>query len=297
MAFDPQKEDKKTLTFKEAMVKGSFFNSRHDKGIILGKRLAEILQVKLGRKVVYTMSDKNGEMVSGLARVRGYISTGVASLDSNICLLTLDSIRKVVGLGKDEATQLAIFISDQRISSRVANQLSPNLKKGIVALAWHQVQPELAGFISMKVSGTVFFEIIIMLLVAAGIFNTIFVSVMERLREFGILMALGFSPAKLFILVTWESLWLGITGLIASALITAWPYHYLNTKGIDLTAMVGKGGTEISGVAVDPIMRVSIYPENALIIGLVVLGATLLSGIYPAWKAGRVEPVEAIKLV
>jgi ABC-type lipoprotein release transport system permease subunit len=141
-------------------------------------------------------------------------------------------------------------------------------------------------------------EVIIMILVAAGIFNTLFVSVMERLREFGIMTAIGFSPSSLFGLVMFESLWLGVTGLVGAALVTAGPYYYLATRGIDISAMIGEGGSnEVAGVAVTTMMHVAIYPENLLVIGLAALLATLLSGVYPAWHAGRVVPVDTIRLV
>jgi len=111
------------------------------------------------------------------------------------------------------------------------------------------------------------------------------------------MMAIGFSPGRLFRLVMWESLWVSLVGIVLAALATAWPYHYFNTKGIDMSEMVSKGGAEVAGVAIDPVMRVAIYPENALFIAAAAVGATLLSGLYPAWRAGRVVPVESIKLV
>jgi ABC-type lipoprotein release transport system permease subunit len=138
-----------------------------------------------------------------------------------------------------------------------------------------------------------------MLLVAAGIFNTLFVSVMERVREFGIMLAIGFSPARLFGLVMFESLWLGLTGLGCAALVVAWPYYYLNSVGIDISEMLGLDGqaTEIAGVSITSVMRAEIYFENLVIIAGAALLATLLAGLYPAWKAGRIAPVESIKLV
>jgi ABC-type lipoprotein release transport system permease subunit len=149
----------------------------------------------------------------------------------------------------------------------------------------------------MKVSSTIFMEMVIMVLIAAGIFNTIFVSVMERMREFGILMAIGFSPGRLFRLIVWESLWLGMVGLAVAVAITALPYYLMSTKGLDMSESFGKNGSEIAGVAFEPILYVNIFPENAVAIALAILLATVLSGIYPAWRAGRVVPVESIRIV
>jgi ABC-type lipoprotein release transport system permease subunit len=297
IAFDPEAEDPDTLSLLEALSEGEMFASGRDGGIILGKRLAENLDAGLGRKVVYTLTDKNGEIVQEAVRVSGIIRTGAPSVDAALCLLPIDSLREALGYGPDEAVQVGIFLRDHRKSDAVARRLGDTLGGRVAALPWHQLQPELSGFITMKVVGARFMEVIIMILVAAGIFNTLFVSVMERVREFGIMMAIGFSPARLFGLVMWESLWLGLVGLALAAAVTAGPYYYMATVGIDLSEQMGGGSGEVAGVAVSPVMYVHIYPENLVVIASAALLATLLSGLYPAWKAGRITPVESIRLV
>ena len=112
------------------------------------------------------------------------------------------------------------------------------------------------------------------------------------------MMAIGYSPWQLFTLVMIESAWVAVCGLALAAVVTAWPYYYFFTTGIDMTMMVGKsGGAEVAGVAMQPIMKVAIFPENLLLIVLAVFTATMAAGLYPAWRAGRVSPVESIKLV
>jgi len=297
VAFDPTVEDESTLAVLEAIVEGKPFSSPADRGIILGEKLATNLGVELGDRVVYTLTDKSGEIVSGLGRLSGIIRTGAPSADRGLAILPIDAVREVLGYAPDEAIQLAIFISDRRLSGVVADEVFRVLDGDATALPWFEVQPELAGFISMKVIGARVMEVVIAILVAAGIFNTLFVSVMERLREFGILMALGFSPGRLFRLVMWESLWLALIGLVGAAVVTAGPYYYMANTGIDISAMLGDQGTEIAGVAINDTFRAGIYAESLTFIVIAAVIAVLLSGVYPAWKAGRVEPVETIKLV
>jgi ABC-type lipoprotein release transport system permease subunit len=297
IAFDPKAEDQTTLAVMDEIAEGKMFDSSRDRGIVLGASLADNLRAGLGKKVVYTLTDKHGEIVNGLARVSGIIRTGSPTVDRGLCLLPIDTVRGVLGYAPDEATQVALFLDDNRNSQNVKLRMKEALGTGPGVHTWDETQPELAGFISMKVGGTKVFEIIIMILVAAGIFNTMFISVMERLREFGIMTAIGFSPGSLFRLVMWESLWLGLMGLVFAVILTAYPYYYLNTQGFDMSAMVSKQGVEVAGVFIDPIMYVAIYVENAFAIAAAVLLATLASGLYPAWRAGRVVPVETIKLV
>ncbi|MFH1809420.1 MAG: FtsX-like permease family protein [Pseudomonadota bacterium] len=299
IAYDPAVEGTETLSILEAITQGELFKRASDKGIILGERLAKNLGAEMGTKIVYTLTDKNGDIVSGMARVSGLVRTNSPAVDLGLCFLPLDAVRTTLGYAPDETIQVAVFIDSQRRADEMQTKIQSLLDDGSVALTWKQTQPDLDSFIMLKKGGGTFFSVLMLLLCAAGIFNTLFVSVMERLREFGILVAVGFSPRKLFSLVMLESLWLGIVGLVASVLVVAWPYYFFSTKGIDLTEVYTQSGqkADIAGVGMSMVLKVGLYPESAIAIVVAVLGAVLLSGLYPAYKAGRVEPVEVIKLV
>ena len=298
LAVSPEDEDEQTLSLLEAIVEGEFFRTASDPGIILGARLASNLDVELGSKVVYTLTDKEGEIVSALARVSGIIRTGSPSVDGGICLLPIDTVREVIGFAPDEAIQIATFIDDQRRSDAVVTNLRSELTDGVVALPWYELQPELATFIAMKVGGSQVMMLLVAVLVAAGIFNTLFASVMERIREFGIMLAVGFSPGQLFRLVMLESTWLAVVGLVGAAVVTVGPYLYLSSTGLDMTALLGdQADLEIAGVGFSAVLKVGIFPENIVLIGVLALLAVLLSGVYPAWRAGHADPVEVLRLV
>jgi ABC-type lipoprotein release transport system permease subunit len=298
IGIDPARETSDTFGLLDAKWEGEPLHAADQaRAVVLGKALAENLGAELGSKVVYTMTDRNGEIVSGLARVVGLVETGAPSLDASLCLLPIDVVRRHLGYAEGEATMVAVFLRDHRDAEAVAAALGPRAPEGAVALTWAEAQPDLAGFIAMKQGGAKIFEIIIMVLLAAGIFNTLFVSVMERLRELGIMAAVGFSPRQLFALVMWESIWLALVGLVGSVVVIAGPYWYLATNGIDYSAMLGSSGAEVAGVAMAPILYVRLYPESVLVIAAAVVLATLASGLYPAWRAGRADPAEAVRLV
>jgi ABC-type lipoprotein release transport system permease subunit len=297
VAFDPTDETEDTLAFLEGVQDGQLFEAPDSRGILIGERLGELMNVGMGDKIVYTLMDRHGEIVAGMERVSGIVSTGAPSVDAGLVLLPIDRVRGVIDYAPDEATQVAVFISDSRRSERVAAALQPSIGAAD-ALTWEQVQPELKGFIGMKVGGARFMELVIMILVAAGIFNTLFVSVMERMREFGIMRAIGYSPGQITALVMWESLLLALVGLAVGGLVTIGPYSYLAANGIDLSEVYAQAGTvEVAGVGFDMTLHIGIFPENVAIIAAFVVCATLAAGLYPAWKAGRVSPVETIKLV
>ncbi len=297
IAVSPEQEDHETLSLLDAIVEGEFFSSSTDGGIILGERLASNLDVELGSKLVYTLTDKEGEIVSALARVSGIVRTGSPSVDASICLLPIDTVREVIGFAPDEAIQIAAFVDDQRASDAVVADLAAEAPEDVAVLAWHELQPDLAVFIAMKVGGAKVMMLVLAALVAAGIFNTLFVSVMERLREFGIMLAVGFSPGQLFRLIMLESAWLAVIGLAASAAVTVGPYLYLASTGIDISGMIPADQVEVAGVGMSTVLRVGIYGENVALIGVSALVAILLSGVYPAWRAGQADPVETIRLV
>jgi ABC-type lipoprotein release transport system permease subunit len=295
VALDPALDDEKSFAPLGQIVEGKLFSD--DRGIVLGKILAHNLGATLGKKVVYTLTDKKGDIVSGLGRVTGILETGAPSADAALCLLPIGAVRALIGYGPDEATQLAVYLGDQRAAPGAAKRLRALVPPGATALDWAEVNPDLAGFVTVKIVGSDVIEAFVVLLIAAGIFNTLFVSVMERLREFGILLAIGFSPGRLFRLVIWESLWLALVGLLSGMVVTAPLYWYLHTHGIDMTAQVGGNRVEIAGAVMSMVVRATVFPDHAVIIAAAIIGVTLLSGLYPAWRAARVQPVEAIKLV
>ncbi len=300
IAYDPTQESEDTLEWTDGLIEGELFTRPDDDGIILGKVLAENLEAELGDKVVFTLTDKGGEIVSGMERLSGIVTTGAESTDAAIVLLPIDTVRDVVGYDPDESTQVAIFLDNGRRTLTARERIQELVSGNVAVLTWDELQPEIKTFIAMKKGGGLVMSIVIAILVAAGIFNTIFMSVMERIREFGIMVAVGYSPGQIFGLVMAESGIFAALGLILSVALTAPLYLYLNKNGLDMTAtyqQMGMTSMDISGVGFDPVMPFGVFPEHMLAIALSIVLATMLAGLYPAWKAGRVEPVESINLV
>jgi len=296
IAFDPEAETEETMEFAQNIVDGELFAAADSRGIVLGTVLADNLQAELGDKIVYTLTDRNGEIVNGMERLVGTVSTGASSTDAGLVLLPLDTVKGVVGFTEGETTQVAVFLDDGRQSMDVAGRLAPRIAGESTVLTWDEVQPEIKAFVAMKVGSGRIMEGVIGLLVAAGIFNTIFMSVLERSREFGIMRAIGFTPRQLFGLVMLESAFLSAIGLLACLAITLPVYIPLHDTGIDMTEVYAQqgGAVDIAGVSMDMVLRIGLYPESAAAIAVSIIGATMLAGLYPAWKAGRVDPVEAI---
>lgn len=297
IGLDPRRESATTLAALGGIAVGAMFDPDDSHGALFGEDLARHLGVELGSKVVFTLTDRNGEIVTGLLRVRGLLRTGSPDADAGLVVTQLATLQRALGYGAEDATMVAVLVQDQRATAAVARALLPLQTEARVVRTWHETMAELSGFIDMKLSGALFMQGLVLLLVAAGIFNALLVSVMERMREFGILTAIGWGRGQLFGLVMLESLWIGLCGLLATALVAAWPYHHLSTEGFTLPVVDASQATQVANVMMDPTFYVRIAPENLAIIVCAVLAATLLSGVLPAWIAGRVNPVDAIKLV
>jgi ABC-type lipoprotein release transport system permease subunit len=297
IAVDPAIEKQNDNVFLQAIVEGELPQASDERGIVLGIELARKLGVKLGKKVIYTTTDKNGEIVSDIGRVSGLFHTGADELDGALAILPLAKAQQVLGYQPDEVNLIALTLNDQRHSVEMQQRLQkmPVFENAEV-LNWQQTQPDLAGMIAVDKSGNYISQLLIALLVAAGILNTMLMSVLERVREFGVMIALGMSPYRLFMMVILESFWLAWLGLIIGTIVTIPWYWYMYTTGIDLSGAYGEGFS-FGGVLIDTTFKLRLFGESVVAILLVLFGLAMLSGAYPAWRAGRVPAVESLKTI
>jgi len=295
IAIDPAKENANNNLFIESLTDGEMLSTTNGKGIVMGVDLARKLKLNLGKKVVYTTTDINGDIVSAVARVSGIFRTGVAEVDGGMALLPMQSIQKVLGYASDEVSLIAVSLVDQRISHALRGRMQGQPEfEHVEVLNWQQTQPDLAGMIAVDKSANRISQLMISLLIAAGILNTMLMSVLERIREFGVMMALGMSPRSLFSLVILESFWLAVIGLIIGIIVTIPWYLYMAETGIDLTSAYGDDFS-FGGVLLDTVFKIRLFKESIIGILIGLFGLALLSGVYPAWRAGRIPPVESLK--
>ena len=295
MGIDPAQESPEQNLLIRSLVQGEVFSGKDSRGVVVGSKIAEKLNLRIGKKLVYTTTDVSGEIVSEIARVTGIFKTGVNEVDGGMVLLPINSVRTTLHYDAQDATLLAVIINDQRYAERMRDTIS--LAEGdpqIEVLSWQQTQAEMAGLITMDRSGNYISQFLIGLLIAAGILNTLLMSVLERTREFGVMMAVGMSPRTLFMLVVVESLWLAIIGIVIGIIITAPWYAYLYYVGLDFSGAIGEDYSA-GGILVDPLIRIRLYKESIIAILTGVFSLTLLAGLYPAWRAGRIPPVESLK--
>jgi ABC-type lipoprotein release transport system permease subunit len=294
LGIDPGTESATHNLLLRSLVEGELF-ARQGRGVLVGSKLAEQLNLRLGKKLVYTTTDSHGDIVSEIARVSGIFRTGADAVDGSTAVLPIDALRRTLNYAPGEASLVAVLIDDQRHASAMSETIAARFgDPQREVLPWQRTQPEIAGVVAMDRSGNYISQLLVGLLVAAGILNTLLMSVLERTREFGVMMALGMAPRTLFRLVLSESLWLALLGLGLGVIITMPWFLYLYHVGIDFSAAIGQDYSA-GGVLVDPVLRIRLYRESVLAILSGVLALTLSSGLYPAWRAARVPPVQSLK--
>ena len=262
---------------------------------VIGKRLLDDLKLAVGLKLVVTAQHRDGTLHSELLRVRGVVKTGIADVDGSLLMVGRDRAAQLAGM-PGEIHELAIILDRAADESRVFPALATLTanRRELSAVSWTTAMPNLANAIKLDYASQKFIFVIILLIVTIGVVNTLLMSVMERLREFGVVLALGSSPARLRRLVLLEALLLGTVAAAVGCLLGALTTWYLVEVGIDLKSLIPET-LEFGGVVFDPVLRATWDLSWMARITVYVIGLTLLAALYPAIKAGRVTPAEAMR--
>ncbi|OIQ00885.1 MAG: hypothetical protein AUK35_01560 [Zetaproteobacteria bacterium CG2_30_46_52] len=292
--------DQRALMLQPSITHGYWLEADDIRGIIIGDGMARKLKVSIGSKVVIMAGKQGGDSQSQLARVRGIFDSKIEALDDYLMLCNISLARLyLVGEGADASlepvTRFALYLDDPNTMEHVKHQLQTALEdKHTVVLDWQQMMPDLVQFIIVDDAGNYVFLMLILIMVVFGILNTVLMSVLERTREFGLLRALGLSRRYLLLLVFCESLLLSAVAVGLGWLFGGAVHLWFSTYGLDITAMMG-GNTAMMGTFMDPVIYTELSWSRITQLTLIIFTATLGSGIYPAIKAARVTPVEALR--
>jgi len=294
IGVDPERE-RQINPFLKSLPEDAMIRSVDSRDAVVGARLLDELQIKPGQKFVVTAQHQDGTLHSELLHVRGVVSSGMKDIDGSLILVGRERAGLLTG-SSGSVHELAVILSDPSYEKSVHGQITTMLAAhpGIEAVNWERAMPNLANAIKLDYSSQKFIFIIILLIVTIGVVNTLLMSVMERMREFGVILALGSKPMTLRGMIMLEALSLGLLAATLGTLLGSLATWYLVAVGIDLADLVPET-LEFGGVVFDPIMRASWNPGWMIQIALYVVGLTLLAALYPAIKAGRITPVEGMR--
>ena len=275
------------------LVEGVYLDGSPD-GIVLGSGLAESLDVGLGDKVVL-MAKGRGEMASRLFRVSGLFTTGLDDIDGFCGQVTLGAAQEMLGLD-DGANQVAAHLPASRRSQSAKAEVQATFPgDDVEVLAWEEALPQLAEYAAYYRTQIYIMFAVMFTMVALGIVNTVLMSVLERMREFGVLLSLGASPQSLALLVVTESALLGVVSVAAGTmygLLVNWP---LQVYGWDISDFFGGKTVEIAGFAMETYVQSDLDPSKVVMFAALAFLVTVAAAVYPAYKAATLLPVECLQ--
>lgn len=296
IGINPADERDRLLVLRHIKT-GATLPSAQGGKVLVGNLMARQLELGIGKKLVLTTTDRHGNVVTGLLKVCGIFSSGVDEVDRYVIIVPIDYLRTLIGYAPDEATQVAIFLQDFLNTPAMSSALSGLARAhGGVALPWTEVMSDVAGVITMDKVGNYFLQVFVFMVVGAGILNTMLMGVMERMREFGVMIAVGMSPRKIWSLIMLEAFWLAVVGILVGIVVSIPVYWYLYAYGIDLSQMMSEKQVA-GGVLFELFIKARFRFDHAMIIFGGVFAMILASGIYPAFLAARTSPIETMKTI
>ncbi|NNJ12500.1 ABC transporter permease [Chloroflexales bacterium ZM16-3] len=273
---------------RDSVVAGDFLAADDRSGILVGERMAKSMNIGVGQDVSLTVVDSDGEADEGIFTVRGLFSTGIPSYDEGTVLMPL-SKAQAFARADGRASSIMILLDSQEATDSVAAALqSPDTQ----VLTWRDLNQ---AFLQTMEAGLAFYYIldgIVILIVAVIIANTLLMSVFERIREMGILAALGMKGRHLTQMLLLEAAVLGLVGIGVGLALGLSGVAYLTYVGIYIGDIASSAG---SGVALGSTIHGRFVPGTFAGISLSTLVIVMLSALYPAWYAAHLEPVAALR--
>ena len=282
-------EQEARVTHLDSMItEGAYFEGIRKNPIVIGSKLAETLKVKVRSKVVLTFNDANGNITAAAFRIAGIVSSSSLSISEGYAFVRQQDLGRVLGM-EGKVHEIAAITDPLIDESTVVEAYSAKYPNDL-AESWREISPELAYMEEMYSSMLYVLMGIIMVALVFGIVNTMLMAVLERFRELGMLMAVGMTRIRVFLMVMLETLYLGIIGAPFGLLLGWLTISYYARVGVDMSNYAE--GLESFGYSsiLYPYVQGSVYPQ----IVIAVLITAFIGAIYPAWKAVKLKPVEAL---
>ena len=286
VGIDPEAEQ--GLSFiPEAVHEGTYLDRKSGSDVLLGRKLAQRLRTGVGKRVVILSQAANGEIAERGFRIVGLFDTEQEQDEKSFVFVPRATAQSMLGMGSD-ISEISFILDDvAKVPMFLAQirQVAPQLD----AVSWSQLEPFTQAILDISNGTVALWTVIMFILVAFGIVNTLLMAVFERMREFGLVQALGLRPRLLLVEVLLESAFLIGLGVLAGVVVGIATLLYFR-NGLNLSAVA-------QGSALFGIGR-TLYPHvnghlTALIAAFVWLMG-ILTSLYPAWRASREVPVATI---
>ncbi|QOY55257.1 ABC transporter permease [Candidatus Sulfurimonas marisnigri] len=277
-------EEEKFGAFSEFLKEGNI--NLQKRGAVIGIELAKTLKVRIGSKVIFSTQDSSGEINSIALRIRAIIQTTNISLDSSGIFIDINQLHKLLGTTSKEATQISVKSKNKKLYGTLKEKYSHLDVKSFLEL-----QPMIKQMEDMMVIFNSITFSIVMSVVFIGIFGVMYVSVLDRIREFGIMIGIGMHYKYIRLQIFLEAIVVGLLGYLGGAFLGAILLMYLKDYGLDLSSF--SDALEMWGyeAVIYGTIKLSYFTTTFLAI----MSASLLSVLIPLRKIKKLNPIEVIK--
>ena len=289
VGLDPRTE-KEVSEIDDAVIEGSYFGGKDERDLLIGSKLAELLQVAIGDRVVVTVAQAgSGALSQELFRVSGIYRFNIAEMDRGMAFVRLEKAQEMLGIGRN-AHEIALVFADSRFASDPDFFFWKKYSRfGNEAAGWPAILPQMEAAFELSRFSTYLAGLILFGVVALGIINTLFMSLHERMFEFGVLRAVGTRPLRIAQLIVFEAASLAVLSIVMGCIMGLIVTSITAGIGFDYT------GIEYVGVTfrklIYPVLRIRQFIEYPLWLFLF----TTLVGLYPAIYAAKMLPSTAMR--
>lgn len=275
----------------DKLVEGQWIQSGQGNKLAMGKKLADKLGLSLGSRLVITTQGADEELISLAFRVEGIFRTGHRAIDEMQVFLDKEVLADALGLPSGSWHEMALLHADAHALEGDRVVLQEALGKKIEAASWTTLAPELGYADEMMANTLLIFMAIILLALAFGIINNMLMAVLERRRELGMLMAVGMNRLRIFGMVMLETLFISLIGGPLGIGLGYLTNAILQQRGMDLSFY--SEGLEEYGIdtVIYPLLEAHWYGQLALMVAL----TALISGLFPAIRALKMNPIETMR--
>lgn len=279
-----------TLKIGERMQEGTFLDSKLSYPIVVGKKLAEELHLKLKSKIQISFTNIDASQITKNFKVCGIYSVGNDNYEQYNVFVPQSKIEKLTGV--DLKHEIIIRTTTPEAAKLLATSLQEKTPDNLVQ-SYAERYPEIAYMEEMMGTSMFIVMSIIVFALLFGIVNTLTMSILERKRELGILQAVGMRAGKIRLMIVLESVIYGLIGAPIGVLLGYLTISYYNVYGFDLSAF----GQGMSAFGYDPILYLSLAPKYYFIYTAYILFATIIGGLYPSRLATKLNPITAIRAI
>jgi ABC-type lipoprotein release transport system permease subunit len=281
-------EEETATSIKREIVEGSYLDSGKTGTTVIGKKLADKLKLRLHSKLVLAFQSPDGTIQYAAFRIIGIFQTASTQYDEMTVYVSQTDLFRF--LGSPMIHEIAVRMkSDTAVASAIAmlKQRFPSLD----VESWRELAPELElAADSTDISMDIFMGVILFALLF-GITNTMLMSVMDRVREFGMLMAIGMKRRQVFSMVMIETIFLSLTGGLVGMILGALTVLYSNHSGIDLSVF----SQGLSYYGISSLLYPTVSSGTYIVVTVMIIATSILAAVYPAVKAIQLRPVTAMR--